>query len=535
MSKAPSAAAWLDLARELTAAHEALAISHPQGTLDTRFRKLLEKHFPRIHLTVILPDVKAGNARFALATGPLKKLEARVFNLKRISGQFGKMKPGSKPVIFTKFKKLEPYRPISKGARAVAVFPVSARSQEAGYLWVEFLGTDYKNRTTLEFLQHTVAQYTALRRLEEIDLERKHLAARLNSIVTHTNAAIVIMDDNRRVKMMNPVAEMLTGYRESEVLDTDAFDIVVVDARYAHWTQIIKDVAKGKGVSSEEVDILAKDGTVRHCLVNASSIPAADHRRRDIVMVAMDITEKTDLERRMIQSEKLVTLGEMAAGIVHELNNPLSVLSGASDMLIRFTENIGGGSELATRPARFMRESLDRIQSLARNLMNYARPADGDDRELIDINQAIEAALSFSEYELSRDGVKIETQLKSGLPRIRGSQGELQQVFLNLLQNARQAMRGQEGAKRIRVTTGHEDDGRIFIDVSDSGPGIPESLRPKIFEPFFTSRRKTGGSGLGLYIVKNIVTRHDGEVTAGKGPLGGAAFRVILPAASRAV
>lgn len=531
MSKRPAKPDWLGLIRNLGTIHEVLADAHRPEILDEQFRKLITRHFPGVDLVVLIPDEETGRVRAALATGALKKLGSRSFSLERMTGKFGNLRAGRNPRIFTDFRMLEPYSPLSRNPVAVAIFSVSDQSAKAGLVWAEFGKTADRRPATVELLRHAMAQYAALHRIEELDQERQHLSNRLNSIITHANAAIVIIDDSRRVQMMNPVAEELTGYRESEVLDTDAFDIVVVDARYTRWAQIIKDVGKGKTVASEEVDLLTKDGSVRHCLINAASIPSSRPGRRDIVLVAIDITEKTDLERRMIQSERLVTLGEMAAGIVHELNNPLSVLSGASDMLIRFSESFGAGSELATRPARFMRESLDRIQSLARTLMNYARPTAPDEPENIDVNQSLESALSFSEYELSRDGVRIETRFASSLPRIRGSQSELQQVFLNLLQNARQAMKDQETPRRIRVTTARETDGRVKIEVADSGPGIPDSLRPRIFEPFFTSRKKAGGSGLGLYIVKNIVQRHRGEVSAGASNLGGAAFTVLLPAA----
>jgi len=530
MAEAPrlEAADAIRLVRDLSAANEEMSGKPERGTLDRRFRKILQDHFPDVHLLVLLPEPATGEAHAVFGSGSLRKIQGGVFKLSRITEKFGKAPRTAGPRVYENWKQLEPFRPQSPGVKAVAAIPALTHAHQTAQVWAEFTSRRYRSKAILELLGLVLTQYLALKRLVDLGAERDRLSARLNSIIENTTAAIVIIDSRRKVKMMNPVAEKLTGYRTSEVISTDAYDIVVVDARYARWTELFGAALAGKPFTSEEVDLLTKSGEIRRCLISGAAIPSETEGEQDIVLVAIDVTDKLNLERRMIQSEKLVTLGEMAAGIVHELNNPLSVLSGASDMLIRFVDNVGAG-DVAARPAKFVRESVDRIQTLARNLMNFARPSDDSDFERIDVNQAIEAALSFSEYELSRDGIRIETQLASRLPKVKASPGELQQVFLNLLQNARQAMKGQETPRKIRVSTSVQDSA-VLIEVADSGPGIPESLVPKIFEPFFTSRRKSGGSGLGLYIVRNIVQRHGGEIQTGRGPLGGASFTVRLPA-----
>ncbi|MCW5827949.1 MAG: PAS domain S-box protein [Deltaproteobacteria bacterium] len=520
------------LVQALTRLSQSVSAGRNGGSIGRDFRELLARHFPGVHIALIMPQETAGVATVEFGSGLLRKVEGKQFQINQIERTFGRPRPGDAPKLIRDLSSISPYRPLTPDAKALCIMAVAGHSSRLGYLWAEFSNDSWKDTERTGVLQLAATQFAAIQKLQRLGTERDRLNARLNGIIHNTNAAIVIVDGQRRVKMMNPVAEKLTGYRESEVLDTDAFDIVVVDARYTRWSRIIHEVSKGSAVPPEEVDILAKDGSVRRWLVNAAPIPAAETRKKDIVLVAIDITEKADLERRMIQSEKLVTLGEMAAGIVHELNNPLTVLSGATDMLLKLVDSVGG-AELVARPARFARESLDRIQQLARNLMNYARPGGDEDRELVDVNRAIEAALSFSEYELSREGVKIEPNLGNRLPPVRGSGSELQQIIINLLQNARQAMQSQPGSRRIRVETGMEGN-QVRITVSDSGPGVPEKLQQRIFEPFFTSRRKSGGSGLGLYIVKNIATRHGGEVRLEtQSPIGGAAFSVLLPAEAK--
>ncbi len=237
----------------------------------------------------------------------------------------------------------------------------------------------------------------------------------------------------------------------------------------------------------------------------------------------------TVLEERIIQSEKLVSLGQLTAGIVHELNNPLTTIVAYSDYL---TRKLGSLTTGALDPADLRRvqqihEAAGRILRFSRDLTAYARPS-ADAPTSLDIHDIIERALFFCEHELDKIGVSVERSF-GVVPRVRGVEGQLTQVFVNLFTNAAHAMRDGGGVLGVTTST---DGRRVEIAVRDEGLGIREDLIPRIFEPFFTT--KQDGTGLGLAIVHGILTRHSGSIRAAASSPRGMVFIIELPSAEHA-
>jgi signal transduction histidine kinase len=240
------------------------------------------------------------------------------------------------------------------------------------------------------------------------------------------------------------------------------------------------------------------------------------------------------LERQVLQAERLATLGQLAAGVVHELNNPLSSIAAYGDQLARRLQQAGAAFQRDAEMARRICEGTERIQRLTRDLMSYGRPT--GEPELLSLAEVVAQALSFCDHVLLRSGARLSERYEGEAVYVRGVRTQLQQVVVNLLTNACHAVAGGErGRDQIQVRTAPATllgAPAVQLTVSDTGGGIPEPLRERIFEPFFSTKSAGVGTGLGLPIVKNIVEAHGGQVSFETQVGRGTTFRVILPAVS---
>ncbi|MDR7414917.1 MAG: ATP-binding protein [Armatimonadota bacterium] len=241
-------------------------------------------------------------------------------------------------------------------------------------------------------------------------------------------------------------------------------------------------------------------------------------------MVAERTQQLERAQARLVQSEKLAALGELVAGVAHELNNPLTSVLGYAQLLEAGELN----GEDARRAMGVILQEAERARRIVQNLLTFARQR-AHERGPVDVNAALEQTLALRRYELERAGVEFALDLARDLPFIEGDLFQLQQVFLNLINNAAQALAGARG--RIEIRTTHRE-GRVVVEVADTGPGIPPEHLHRIFDPFFTTKDVGQGTGLGLSISYGIVRDHGGEIYAENRPEGGARFVIELPAAA---
>ncbi|MFT3766503.1 MAG: ATP-binding protein [Minicystis sp.] len=232
------------------------------------------------------------------------------------------------------------------------------------------------------------------------------------------------------------------------------------------------------------------------------------------------------LRAQVIQSEKLASLGQIAAGIVHELNNPLTTIVAYSDFLKKKMEKNKGEPSDVERLAR-INEAAERILRFSRDLTAYSRPS-SEVPAPVAIHDVIERALVFCEHELDKTGVMVERSFGE-VRAVRGVAGQLTQVFVNLFTNAAHAMR--EGGGMLTIATSMQDD-EVEITVSDDGHGIDAEHRDRVFEPFFTTKPDGSGTGLGLSIVRSIVQSHGGRIHVDGNEPRGTVFHVGLPTAA---
>lgn len=237
--------------------------------------------------------------------------------------------------------------------------------------------------------------------------------------------------------------------------------------------------------------------------------------------MAADIARLKEINQVMIRSEKLATAGALATSVAHEVNNPLAAISSlVQSLLIRETE------ERNRETLRIIFSQITRISAVLRDLMEFARPKLPEPRPT-DLNQVIQKSLELAGYDKRFKKLRIETELNGNLPNLKLDGDRLQQVILNLLLNARDAIGDERNDGAIRIST-TSTEGRIVVEIHDNGTGIPEENLPLIFDPFFTTKTKGQGTGLGLAVCLNIVTALGGTIT-GTNRESGSVFTITFP------
>jgi two-component system NtrC family sensor kinase len=261
--------------------------------------------------------------------------------------------------------------------------------------------------------------------------------------------------------------------------------------------------------------------------VNAARIAGAGFEQSVVVLVE-DVTEQQALETQLVQSEKLAAVGQLVSGVAHELNNPLTSIAGLSEFLLE-------QKELGKKDRghlQVIQEQAERAGRIVRNLLTFARKGTAEQTP-VDLNDVIRRTLSLMSYDLKLNDITVTRELSSVLPEVLGDRHGLQQVVLNLITNAAQAMAENPREKPRRITVATWFDGQVHLRVADTGPGIPETIVHSVFTPFFTTKEPGKGTGLGLSITYSIVESHGGHITV-EHPIAsdaGAAFRVDLPPA----
>ncbi len=268
---------------------------------------------------------------------------------------------------------------------------------------------------------------------------------------------------------------------------------------------------------------LAKgSGTSRHSLVNVAIAPLVSKDLQQIgrLIILDDVTDRDDLERRLMQADKLSSIGLLAAGVAHEVNTPLAVISTYAQMLSKQVAGDEGQSKLAEKIAK----QTFRASEIVNSLLNFSRTSPTEFGEL-DLNRVMRETAGLVEHQFDKAGVKTELSLAESLPCIRGNAGKLQQVFLNLFINARDAMVGG-GTLHVRSWV---EGGFVHAEITDTGQGIPRELIPRIYDPFFTTKGPKKGTGLGLSITYGIVQEHNGIIEVDSEPGHGTRFRLEFP------
>lgn len=359
-------------------------------------------------------------------------------------------------------------------------------------------------------------------RLQEDAIGLRDYQARL---LDSANALILGIDRGWRITVCNRALLDLTGVTRDDVLGRDVRDFMSTDQK-SQLTSAFSAALSGQHHAAVTVMLPTKKGAVRSVWaiapVGRAGQPGGPIEA--VVAIGQDQSKIDLLQQQIVRAERLATLGELAAGVVHELNNPLTSITVYAEYLVRKLES-QGADQADLEKLRRIGASAQRILRFSRDLVQYARPS-GKEMESVDLAAVVRQSVSICDHLVERGGIALSVEVAPDLPVIQAVAGQLEQVLINLITNAVHAV---ENGGRVIVRAKTDGDAHVLIEVADSGPGVPEGDREKIFEAFYTTKLDGKGTGLGLPIVRNIVEQHRGHIGVARSDLGGAAFRVTLP------
>lgn len=423
-----------------------------------------------------------------------------------------------------------------EGLRAIAVVPVFYENHIIGCLNVASHTLDdvpVSSRNALEIITaqigSLIGRIKSRQELEKSEERYRLLAENVRDVIwstdmdlrfTYVSPSIKYLGDRTAEKVMSMSLEQLLSPTSQE-LAMKAF---------AEELAMVKTTPPDSPRSRTlEVEFLRRDGSVLWAELKMNFMRDAAGQPVGILGVMRDISERkiAEEERREFEQKaqlasRLASVGELAAGVAHEINNPLTGVIGYAELLMQ--EDV---PERIKKDLEVIHSGAKRVADVVKGLLKFARQAKPE-RTLVNINEIIEVTLRLRAYELETSNIKVTTKLDPDLPLTIADPGQLQQVFLNLLINSETEMRSAHGKGKLVVKT-EAIDSKIRISFKDDGPGITKANLERIFEPFFTTREVGKGTGLGLSICHGIVTDHGGRISVESRLGAGATFIVELP------
>jgi PAS domain S-box-containing protein len=376
----------------------------------------------------------------------------------------------------------------------------------------------------------------------DFDLPTRH---GLEEVLQRTNAflrkllisavdAVIAADKKGRILIFNEMAAKILGFDAEKVMqNVDIRDLYPGDGAYDVMKKLRSEDFGGKGnLKSYQVNLKTKSGEAIPISLNAAIVYEDEqeiatigyfHDMREELHMKEEL-EKTQLQ--LLQSEKMASLGKLAAGVAHQLNNPLGGITLFTKLILEeYNLEEGAQKDLQRilKDAERCRDTVKELLEFSRQTKRLKRPHD--------INRTISRTLFLLENQTLFQNIKIEKNFGQDLPPVNADIQQLNHLFMNIILNAAQAM---DGRGAMTISTDLSVDGRrVKVEIADTGPGIPEHIRPRIFEPFFTTKEEGKGTGLGLSLVYGIVENHDGRIDVQSEPGQGTTFVVELPVATQ--
>jgi two-component system NtrC family sensor kinase len=347
---------------------------------------------------------------------------------------------------------------------------------------------------------------------------------------------IIAIDEKGGITLINRKGCEVLGYTEEEIIGKNWFDLCVPEKAREKRKELFRAVMAGEeeeGVDYENT-IITKSGEERIIAWHNTTLYDEKWEIIGTLSSGEDITKRKETEVELIRAEKLTSLGQLAASVAHEVNNPLAGILVYTTLLLKKYRDKKLQTEETENQLLKMKKQLERTSGIIRNLLDFSRQSDADMRP-IEVNKVVEAALLLVKHQISLEHIKLELRLGQELPLVLAGFDQIQQVLINLLLNAIQAM--PEGgqllvttslAKNIRI--GEAVKNTVRIDVTDTGIGIPKENLVKLFTPFFTTKEKGKGVGLGLPVVHGIIERHKGKIEVVSEVNKGTTFTIYLEA-----
>ncbi len=400
-------------------------------------------------------------------------------------------------------------------ARGLVAIPLHRRAERIGAL---MLFVRERRTITEREIAHVEAMAdllsVALANAELVETLRK-AEWRFRTLFRAAPDAVLTVLQSGRIREANDAVQELVGLQPVQLVGRMLEELVLPEDR-SHLADQVARVMNGEEARFE-VRMWHGQG-VRIASLAARLLPEADPPQ--MLVVGRDMTADREMRARLAESERLASAGELLAGVAHEVNNPLSTISAFAQLLERdqLTESQRESVEV-------IRSETMRASQVVRDLLTFARRSEGEVGSTC-MNELVERTMRLRVHDLKSRGVQCESVLAADLPYVTADARQIQQVLLNLLTNASQAMTPGGGGS-LRIET-RQDGDRVLLEITDSGPGIPQQVRAHIFEPFFTT--KDDGTGLGLSVSYGIIAAHGGTITIPRSTEEGTTFRVSLPA-----
>lgn len=359
-----------------------------------------------------------------------------------------------------------------------------------------------------------------LRSLEAKDAERRSAEERLEDFLDRSNVLVVGLDLAGRITLFNRTVEQVTGRRREEVLGKEYAPIFLPERVRASVMETVRRIAAGGALDPMENPIVNREGREHLVRWFPSVTRDAGGRIREVIGIGHDITELAWLQAQAAEREKAAAMGVMAAGVAHEVGNPLNSILAITQALQRRLKDSAVQEDL-----RLVAEEVARVSRTLREMTRLARPARRSVRN-VQVNDVIVSTLDLLRFDPRARRHEIVLQLDPDLPTTAAAPDELSQLFLNLLLNAFDAMADRRGKVFLRSRREGE---ALRVEIEDTGCGIPDSAIPHLFEPFYSTKEEGKGSGLGLWICRRIAQNHSGRIDVRSAVGSGTAFTVTLP------
>lgn len=352
----------------------------------------------------------------------------------------------------------------------------------------------------------------------------------LRNLIEWLEEGVILFDANENVRFLNTRFAQMASLAPGESANLLTLDRLLTrlsqqaadpESFRERWKELAKTLESGV---RDELQMLRPSPRV----LERSARPVLDNIGRQIgrVEIYRDLTAHRVFQSKLLQTEKLAALGQMVTGIAHELSNPLTSITGYAQRLLLRKDSVGSLEEVHQ-----IFQEAERASSILRQLLLHSRES-LPERRKVSLNQVVQRAMDLQRFSLAAEKIRLEMNLDPTLPLVMGDAGHLQQVLMNLIGNARQALEQQGHGGTIGILTQHTSNNRVLLQISDNGPGIPSAILARIFDPFFTTKPAGIGTGLGLSIVLSVVREHGGQVRVASPPSGGATFTIELPSAA---